>query len=144
MPDNVRELRGNPGKRKSPPLPKHVPGIPNPPAFVKGEALAEWKRVTPELNRLGYLALIDRAALTLYCRWWARFVDLDKLLEAEGSIIPGSGKGREEVVKHPAWQQYREAAEKVKDFGKELGLTPNARLRMKQPEESDGDEQGLD
>lgn len=140
QPDNVRELRGNPGKRKPPPKPKHVPAIPNPPTSLKGEALAEWKRVTPELHRMGYLGLIDRAVLVLYCRWWATFVDLDKRISEEGTIVPGKRGG--EDVKHPAWQQLRESSEKVRDFAKELGLTPNARLRMvtkNDGEEDDGD-----
>lgn len=140
MPDNVRQLRGNPGKRKTPPRPRHAPAIPNPPTWVKGEALREWKRITPELHRMGYLAAIDRAALAMYCRWWARWVELDALLNREGLVVDGARRDRSEKVRHPAWSPYHQASEKVIMLTHDLGLTPASRERISATADQDDDD----
>jgi phage terminase small subunit len=63
MPNNVRELRGNPGKRKSPIPIVGSPGLPRPPAWIRGEALKEWNRIVPELDRMGLISHVDGARL---------------------------------------------------------------------------------
>lgn len=115
------------------------PGTPKPPAMVKGEALAEWKRVVPELDKLGVLATVDRAILTTYCVTWARWVKLDQQLTREGvTVTARDGATR----KNPCWQMAREAANQIATLAAHLALTPSARLRLparpKEPEDLDG------
>lgn len=117
MTDNVRQLRGNPGRRESNYV-KAVGAVPNPPTRLKGEALREWKRITPELERLGLLSNLDRAILVLYCSAWQKYVELSEELEDDPK----------------AFYKWRDAANMAVNYAKELGLTPNARLRMKAPE----------
>lgn len=89
MPKNVHQLRGNPSK-----LPSHVltgdvePDIevPTCPRFLLPLARQEWRRMTPELKRLGLIAKIDRAALSLYCQEWAWFVWHDTALQRDIAI----------------------------------------------------------
>lgn len=129
-PDNVRQLRGETRPSRQRNAPKAVAGIPNPPSKISAEAKAEWKRITPELKRLGYLSNIDRAVLTLYCESWARAWEAAQILSDENLVIEGAKGDR----KHPAWQIFREATAQHAALAKELGLTPAARGRMRQPD----------
>jgi P27 family predicted phage terminase small subunit len=118
--------RGNPGKRQSKRslADQTKPGTPKPPARVKGEALAEWKRIVPELAASGRLAMVDRALLTLFCRTWARWCELDTLLTQP--VVKGY---RNADRKHPAWPMYRELGRDLAAYAKELGLSWNGRAR---------------
>jgi P27 family predicted phage terminase small subunit len=140
QPDNVRELRGNPGKRRSSPGKTPVIETPNPPTWLKDEALAEWRRTTPELKKLGRLAKMDRAILATYCTWWAYMVQLRAQLAATGTLVKGRHQG--EVVKSPLWQQHRDATKMVLVLARECRLTPDARLRHATvpPDSADVDE----
>ena len=123
MPDNVRQLRGEtrPSQQSRQPMP--VRGVPSQPAFLDPEAKAEWKRVTPELRRLGLLAHLDRAILSTYCEAWAVWVDAAKARRTDDSSM--------------AWRRYRDSSRLVSDLATALGLTPNARGRMKAPDPED-------
>ena len=141
MPSNVRQLRGNPGRRTTEPRPQPVRGIPDPPSWLATEAKAEWKRVTPELNRLGLLAKIDRAVLAIYCDAWSKWVTASRRLESDGLTAKGA---RGHTMKSAVWQLYRDAGTQVAALAKELGLSPNARGRMKAPDPEPDDESDLD
>jgi len=126
MPDNIRELRGNPGKRKSrPSVRQHaVVALPRPPTWLSREAAAEWRRVTPELVRLRLVAMIDRAVLAAYCDTWSRWLQVRRALDkAEG--------GKPEPLTDSArWRLYARLTSKLAALASELGLTPNSRARM--------------
>lgn len=112
---------------------------PNPPTWLGREAAAEWRRVVPELDRRGILNKVDRATLTMWCRAWARWVELDRQLEREGATVTGY---RGATVKNPAWQLWRESAALLVSLARELGTSPNGRMRMAAPDESDDDAAG--
>ena len=101
-------------------------GSPTPPRNLKGEARAEWQRVVPELEAIGVLAVMDRAVLIRYCMAWAEWCDLQKKVEETGMLI----KGRlDTLVRNPLVLLRNDAGRTLADLGKELALTPNARLR---------------
>jgi P27 family predicted phage terminase small subunit len=138
QPDNVRALRGNPGGRPTPERVTAPPGVPEPPDWLDAEAMAEWDRIVPELNRLGVLALVDRAALTTYCAAWSVFVRAEKALQEDDLVAERrAGNG---PSKSPGWQIWREAATTVSALAKELFITPSSRLRSVKPEADDGNE----
>lgn len=141
IPDNVRKIRGDVSHSTPVPSVKALAAIPNQPSYISKEAKAEWKRITPELKRLGVLATIDRAMLTTYCETWALWNVAREVISREGVTVIGQ-KG--ETVKHPAWQIYRDAATLMASLAKELGVSPNARLRMKAPDVEHEDEGDLD
>lgn len=58
--------------------------LPGPPAFLKGEARAEWKRVVAAMGATGVYTAADRALLTVHCQMWARFVEREFGQGAEG------------------------------------------------------------
>ena len=69
--------------------PQPALGAPNPPTWLSAEARAEWKRVAPELIRVGVLARVDRAILVGYCESWAMFPNAQRLVHDTG-LIPTS------------------------------------------------------
>lgn len=96
------------------------------PRDLKGEARREWRRIVPELEETGILTLIDRALLIRYCRAWADWVELDELLAKSSKLMRGQ-KGN--LVRNPLWLLRRDADDIVTELGRQLGLSPMARLR---------------
>jgi P27 family predicted phage terminase small subunit len=135
--DNVRFLRGNPGKRRGGRKSvKAAPGAPAPPTWLSVEAKAEWRRVVPELDAMGVLARVDRAVLTLYCDAWARFVAVSRLLDRAELVR----RERGHEAKTPLWQVYRDASGLVAQLAKDIGASPAGRLRMALPPREEEDE----
>jgi phage terminase small subunit len=58
--------------RKVPVSPKFIRQAPQPPSWLSREAKAEWRRVTPQLERLDLVNQEDRATLAAYCETWRR------------------------------------------------------------------------
>src|ERR1041385_4975243 len=72
IPTAVKELRGNPGKRKlNPREPKPAKGIPEMPAGLSEVAQGEWHAITPILDKMGVLTRADGKALGAYCDAYA-------------------------------------------------------------------------
>lgn len=73
---------------RKPALKLHKPrkkgGIPDPPGYLDTSARAEWKRIVPELAERGVLALVDRAALAMYCRCFSRWQKANKDIDENG------------------------------------------------------------
>lgn len=135
-PSRLQELRGNPGKRA---INRHEP---KPaigavcPSWLSKLAKIEWKRIAPELERLGLLTMVDQTALASYCQAHAELIEATKRLDKDGRIIdiPVYNKTGEEVgsiqKQHPAVKLQRDAFTRVKQFLAEFGLTPASRARL--------------
>lgn len=133
-PSKLVELKGNPGKKKlSGGEPEPTKGAPKPPADLTGEALAEWSRVVPELDRLGLLTKVDRAYLVAYVEAWATFNSARAAMREYGALVAGRDGG---MVKNPAAQVMRDAADLMLKFGSRFGLSPSDRTRLSLPVES--------
>lgn len=106
------------------------------PGWLSPRAKVEWKRITPELERLGLLTRIDLAALAAYCQAFAELEEATKTLEKEGRVCvwPVVNKIGEKIGErlkaHPAVQQQRDAMRCIKQFISEFGLTPASRSRV--------------
>jgi P27 family predicted phage terminase small subunit len=131
-PEAMAELDGNPGKRKYGDTPKPRAGAPTPPHWLKGEALAEWGRIVPELDAIGLLSVVDRAALTAYVTGWATFAEASEDIENRGTMVEGRDGN---LVKNPSVAMQRDAMNLIKQWCAEFGLTPSARSRMQLPSE---------
>jgi P27 family predicted phage terminase small subunit len=124
LPPNVSALRGipRPATKNIDPL----PDIPKPPPDLRGLALKIWRKTAPELFKLGRLALIDAPTLALYCRWVSHVDALEKELAESTYLIEGQ-KGNQ--VGNPIFRQLTTATGMVVKLAKELGCTPDARIR---------------
>lgn len=130
-PTALKLLDGNPGKRainRSEPQPEA--GMAACPSWLPKSAKAEWRRVVPELSRLGMLAKVDRASLAAYCQAVAMLEDAQRALDVDGLVIDGSHGGK---VKNPAATVVKEAASTIRGFAAEFGLTPASRSRLVVP-----------
>jgi P27 family predicted phage terminase small subunit len=127
-PTALKALQGNPGKR---PLngaePQPSADIPEPPVTLKGEGRAEWRRVVPELARLGLVTKVDRAYLVAYCSAWGTFEAARIAMAEHGPLVNGRDGN---LVKNPAAQVMRDAADMMIKFGARFGLSPSDRSRL--------------
>lgn len=131
-PTVLRLIEGNPGKR---PInrnePKPPPERPTCPRWLSPEAKREWRRVAPELEKLGLLTRVDRAALAAYCQAYARWRQAEEVLQREGlTFATESGY----LMPRPEVKVAEKAMQIIRAFCIEFGLTPSARARMTVPE----------
>jgi P27 family predicted phage terminase small subunit len=134
-PTPLKILTGNPGKRPlngQEPLPKR--GRPVCPAFLSAGAKSQWRRLVPELDRLGLLTLVDSGALAAYCQAWDEFRQATITLNKEGRIVSGALGG---LKSHPAVAQQRSAWKGIQAFAALFGLDPSSRTRLKVPPKED-------
>lgn len=129
-PSVLVHLRGNPGKR---PLnleePKPEIRIPPPPKELVPAAKREWRRITPELRRLGLLSDLDRAALAAYCQHYAVFMEACQHVQKEGVFV--KPEGETVPVQNPWFLVMRQEGEAVRKILAEFGLSPASRTRVK-------------
>ena len=132
-PPEIHALNGNPSKlnlekRKSE-TPQPDPIVPNCPAYLDGIARTEWRRVCPELAKLGLITLVDRAALAGYCAAYSEMVRAEKTVILEGQTYLFKRK----ILPRPEVKIAQVARMQVKAFCAEFGLTPSSRARMALP-----------
>lgn len=133
LPDNVHLLNGNPSKKKLAVLHdgSRIPvEIPDCPTHLSVGAKKEWKRIAPELERLGLIAKIDRAALAIYCQTFARWEHAEKKLKEEGDegLVYAMPSGYKQTS--PWLQISNRCVELIYKSLAEFGMTPSARSRV--------------
>lgn len=133
-PTALAKLQGFPGKQKKhqEPEPAKPPSKAlKPPKWLDATARAEWRRLEPELTRLGLLTVLDLTTFASYCAWFSRASDYQKRLQAlrgggrkVGDVITtGSGA----VKPHPLVGMARQASEMATRFAARFGLSPSDR-----------------
>ena len=139
-PTNIKLLTGNPGGR---PLPKGEPKPrsrkPQVPAHLNEDAAIEWARVENELDALGLLSGLDRAALSAYCQAWGRWVQAERALakmtnNADGLII-NTKSGN--MIQNPLVGVANKAMADMMRYATEFGMTPSSRSRISASDEDE-------
>lgn len=147
----IKLLQGNPGRRAldlgdgvNPEV-----AIPSPPSHLTREARKEWKRITVELESLGLISRLDRAALAIYCQAWARLVEAEQALEAKRRAAEAEGLNafdacftqqtptgftRESVLIRIIGKLQQDCDRYLASFG----LSPSSRSRVKQSDNRQG------
>ncbi|MGB3346641.1 MAG: phage terminase small subunit P27 family [Candidatus Humimicrobiia bacterium] len=146
-PTALKILEGNPGKR---PLnenePKPIPIDLKCPDWLLAEAKEEWKRLAPELERLGLLTKIDKVSFEAYCQSYAKWKKAEKFLKKHGMTIKIPQKDEYgnvvsiQVKKFPEVSIANECLKQIRSFASEFGLTPSSRGRLFLPGETPEDE----
>jgi P27 family predicted phage terminase small subunit len=123
---------------------------------LSAEARREWKRIVPELLRLGVLTVVDGKALASYCHAFARWQEAEKDIKKFGLVVeePVLMKIDDELIdsgyirlkRNPAVGISFEAQKVMKSFLVEFGLTPasRSRIRVEKPAEADPFENYMD
>ena len=143
-PTKLRLLEGNPSKR---PLPKNEPEpdptMPQCPDWLMDDAKHEWKRVAPELNRIGLLTIVDQTALAGYCQSYARWKKAEeeiKLLKNTIYPLKDEGGNIKGFQQYPQYGIVNQCLKQIRAFCSEFGLTPAARAKMELPNERNHDD----
>jgi P27 family predicted phage terminase small subunit len=131
-PTHLHVVQGTHRPSRSPknePKPETV--VPSCPSWLDVEAKREWKRIAPELEALGLLTRIDRAALAAYCQSYSRWYAAEKLIRANGLVME-TPQGYEQ--QRPEVGIASSALKQMHKFLVEFGMTPSARSRISAPE----------
>ena len=142
-PTKLRLLEGNASGRKvNEREPKPEKGRPSCPRWIGPMGKREWKRIVPELDRLGLLTKVDRSALIGYCRAFQRMYDAEAALRRAKSLTFETPNGY--VQQRPEVAIARHEARQMLIFAREFGLTPAARagIEMPDPRADDGKDDG--
>ena len=127
-PAATRQAEGNRARRPIRVGPDTAAGLPDAPAHLIDEALAEWHRMVPVLDGMGLLGKENRATLAIYCANWARMVEAEAHVSEHGSVVPAPRTG---VPMHnPYLSIANKAAELVSKMAAEFGMTPSSRTRV--------------
>jgi P27 family predicted phage terminase small subunit len=129
-PVRLKLIQGNPGHRKLPkePQPASSSRCPPPPDYLTGSAADEWKRIAPELHRIGLLTKVDLNCLAVYCASFARWKLAEELLAKEP--LTAEGYEGNPMIQHPLVRIASQAARDVLRAGAEFGLSPASRARI--------------
>ena len=140
-PARIKEVTGNPGKRKSrrkEPVPKKE--IQPPPAHLTGWGKSAWVKVTELLDGMGVLTLADAMALERLCDIYAEILQLRNQIAAEGNTYIVQTRGGFLIKPHPAVAMLADADKRFKGYLTEFGLTPAARAKVNINAEGEEDE----
>lgn len=111
--------------------PKPEPVRPSCPSWLAKEAKREWRRIAAELEALGLLTRVDRAALAAYCQCYARWVAAEAALRRpDGSMTLTTTTDKGNIIQHPAVGIANKAMAEMRAFLSEFGMTPAARTRI--------------
>ena len=126
-PTKVKILRGEtrPSRlnRYEPIPPSDVPKMP---ADMDTEAKVVWRRVTSSMGRTRVIRVPDSDILRCYCEAVSRYARAARLYARSGPLVRHAGG----LVKNPLHQVVRDDGEQIRLFGRELGLSPSARVGL--------------
>ncbi len=129
-PTAIKRAEGNPGKR---PLngrePQPDPSAPKCPQQLSKRAKAAWKKVVPQLQRMGVLTRIDGEALARYCAMLARYWDAEDFMKEHGPVFPirdenGNLKYLQQI---PQVGMANKLAVMLLRIEEQFGMTPSSR-----------------
>ena len=100
---------------------------PTRPAHLSRTARSEWDRIAPELERLGLLTKLDRAALAAYCQAYGRWVMAEKEAAVHGLVVKTKDGN---LIQNPYLSIANKAMRQMHEFLVEFGMSPSARTRV--------------
>lgn len=128
--DELAQLDGTIRKKKPA---KEAPGntvIPTCPTWLAPAAKLEWRRVVPELARLGLLTKLDRAALATYCAAYAHILECEDALK-DGLTFEYTNKaGAVNRIQKPEVKIEQSYMKIINSFCTSFGLSPSSRGAM--------------
>lgn len=96
--------------------------VPDPPAWLDGEARAEWDRILPILETGAVVHSVDLAALSAYCSTYSLWSQLRRTLTAENVVVEGK--------LNPAARYAESLLKQLRGLLDQLGFTPAARRQI--------------
>jgi P27 family predicted phage terminase small subunit len=114
--------------------------MPDPPKHLSAKAKKEWKRIAPELLKVGLLTKIDGPALAAYCDYYGQWAQASQGLKKTGILIKGA---LGEPMINPLLKIINSALDGMRKICSDFGMTPSSRSKVKaatKPEEPEGED----
>lgn len=135
-PTQLRLIDGDRKDRINAHEPHPTPGRLHPPDGMSDEVRVVWHDVVRELRSMGIEYPSDRDALACYCEAVITHRKACQLLAVSPILLKGIHGN---MVRNPVLQVQRDAAQTIRAFAQEFGLTPSARSRIEANKEDDDD-----
>lgn len=137
-PASVRIAKGNSARRRIgadpvQPIVAAEDGSSTPaPAWLKGEGLEIWERLAPRLVAMKLIGPADCETFGRYCRFFARWLAVQKLLDDEDMFYEIGSKHLTTPLKrrHPAFDAAIMLDRRLESFEDRFGLNPAERQRL--------------
>jgi P27 family predicted phage terminase small subunit len=123
-PTALRLLRGDKPCRINEREPVPADDLPEPPPEMSDEVRAVWDYTLNELAYMKTAVAADRDSLVCYCEAVIAHRKASAILARSTVLVKGM---HGTLVRNPALQIQRDAAQTVRGFAQEFGLTPSAR-----------------
>lgn len=132
-------LQGNPSHRKEAPAKKAaaIAAVPDQeaaairaPAWIGAGADRYWREVANGLRSQGLLRQVDAIALTRYCQWLARYVDLEKTSRRSPVVKETKSKFVKMQRTDKNFQALLAIDSKLSQFEDRFGMNPRERLAI--------------
>ena len=107
--------------------PMPSPDVPRMPADMDPDAKVVWRRVLRDMRHTGVIRAADADILRCYCEAVSRYAQAARLYAQSGPIVKRDGN----LVKNPLHQVARDNADEIRQFARELGLSPSARVGLR-------------
>lgn len=136
-PTKVKELQGNPSKRKlnsHEPKPKRGAILPS---ELNAKAAKFIERVRPVLDDTGILTDADIPALEMMANHYALAWRAAQIVNEQGLTVTDAFGS---VHKHPMLQVMKDNSALLRAYMGEFGMTPSSRTRLQVPEQQEVDE----
>ena len=138
-PTAILKMRGSWRARVRKDEPQPAKGAPRPPGWLDREARAEWRRIVPELDKVGIIAIVDRAALAILCQSWADYYAARREVETQGwTVTTPAGL----IRRNPMVAVMNQAYERWRKMALQFGMTPSARAGLARPKENPDENRG--
>jgi P27 family predicted phage terminase small subunit len=137
-PTKLKLLEGNPGKRSLPVNePDPVAKEPKIPKDIDKEAVIVWKRLAPQMVKLGLLAETDGDAFAILCQCRSRLVQIHTFLKKhnasfvqEKSVVDSTGTEHKEYKVSPYITMEKHYYQLFNMYATHFGLTPKGRVGL--------------
>lgn len=132
-PAELKELQGNPGKRRivKAQVDDAASGKIVAPVKLTAGAAKVWERLAPELQRMNFLRSTDAAAFARYCMHLARYWELsDEIRKAGGETYVTESKHGTMLRLHPKFVVRERLEARLESLEDRFGLTPSARQQL--------------
>lgn len=127
-PTRLRLIDGDKKSRFNTDEPVARQGTLEPPGDMSLEVRAVWDRVAAELEAMQLAAPADVDSLRCYCEAVVDHEHASAVVAASNVVIRGINGG---LVRNPAVVVQLQAAETIRKFAQEFGLTPSGRTRIR-------------
>jgi P27 family predicted phage terminase small subunit len=117
-------LKGLDGGKLRPGEPKPPEGVVRMPSGLSGRAQTQWRKLAPDLIRMGVLTAVDASAFAIYCEQWNVY---DKAQAAVNEFGPTVRGRNGEPIRNPAYSIMRDSVLLINKLGQQFGLTPSGR-----------------